>query len=138
VTATSVSTSAPASAPAAKDGLERIVARCGLAKDRAATPELVPAAFKPAHTRVVAAQKTADGFSAALIYDRSVTEAYAALQASLTAAGYTVSRSENEGRDAELFLERDGKPAEVRLSAARACAGASQASVAVGGEPEGD
>jgi hypothetical protein len=132
---TATSTAAAAPTPAGKDGLESIVAKCQLARARAAKPELVPAEFKPAKTRVVAAQKTADGFTAALIYDKSVTEAYNALKQSLTAAGYKVARSENEGRDAELFLERDGKPTEVRLSTARACANASQATVAAGGEP---
>ena len=137
-TVATTSTAAAAPTPAGKDGLESIVAKCGLAKARAAEPELVPAEFKPARTRVVAAQKTADGFTAALIYDKSVTEAYTALKQALTAAGYTVSRSENEGRDAELFLTRDGKPTEVRLSTARACSGASQAQVAAGGpESEG-
>ena len=134
-TVATTSTAAAAPTPAGKDGLESIVAKCELAQARAANPDLVPAEFKPAKTRVVAAQKTADGFTAALIYDKSVTEAYNALKQSLTAAGYSVTRSENEGRDAELFLERDGKPTEVRLSTARACDTASQASVAAGGEP---
>ena len=137
-TVATTSTAAAAPTPAGKDGLESIVAKCGLARARASDPELVPAEFKPAKTRVVAAQKTADGFTAALIYDKSVTEAYNALKQSLTAAGYAVSRSENEGRDAELFLTRDGKPTEVRLSTARGCSNASQASVAAGGEPENE
>jgi Tfp pilus assembly protein FimT len=141
-TVATTSTAAAAPTPAGKDGLESIVAKCQLARARAADPDLVPAEFKPAKTRVVAAQKTQDGFTAALIYDKSVTEAYTALKQALTAAGYTVQRSENEGRDAELFLERDGRPAEVRLSTARACSGASQAQVAAGGagaaEPENE
>lgn len=137
-TVATTSTAAAAPTPAGKDGLESIVAKCQLAKARASDPDLVPAEFKPAKTRVVAVQKTADGFTASLIYDKSVTEAFNALKASLTAAGYTLSRSENEGRDAELFLERDGKPTEVRLSTARACSDASQASVAAGGEPEAE
>src|SRR3954447_9517115 len=131
-------TAAAAPTPAGRDGLESIVERCQLAKARAAKPELVPAEFKPAKTRVVAAAKTAGGFTAALIYDRSVTEAYDALRSSLVAAGYTVQRSENEGRDAELVLERDGRPAEVRLTAARGCAKASQAQITAGGEPENE
>src|SRR3954471_7932835 len=134
-TVSTTSTAAAAPTPAGKDGLESIVAKCQLARARATDPDLVPAEFKPAKTRVVAVQKTQDGFTAALIYDRSVTDAYNALKQALTAAGYTVQRSENEGRDAELFLERDGQPAEVRLSTARACSDATQATVAAGGEP---
>lgn len=129
----STSTTGPAS-----DGLDAIVARCGLARDRSVTPELVPAEFKPSHTRVVAVARAKDGFTAALIFDRSVTGAFRALRTSLTRAGYAVTRSENEGRDAELFLAKGSVPAVVRLSAARACGGASQASVAVGGAASAD
>src|SRR4051812_2673336 len=130
----------PARAPATPDGLEAIVKRCGLSPLRSPTPDAVPAEFKPEHTRVVVVKKTGEGFTATLIYDQSVSEAYKTLQQQLTAAGYAVRRQENEGRDAELFLERDGRPAEVRLSTARACANASQAVVATGsagGEAEG-
>jgi hypothetical protein len=133
-TATVRPTATAPAAPSGKDGLEAVVARCGLATERSATPDVVPAEFKPMHTRVVAAGRTADGFTGALIYDRSVTAAYKALRQSVVAAGYTISRSENEGRDAELFLQRGGKPTEVRLTSARACANASQATVASGGE----
>src|SRR3954467_3875809 len=75
-TVSTTSTAAAAPTPAGKDGLESIVAKCQLARARAPAPALVPAEFKPAKTRVVAVQKTQDGFTAALIYDRSVTEAY--------------------------------------------------------------
>src|SRR3954467_854104 len=91
-TVNSTSTAAAAPTPAGKDGLESIVAKCQLAKARASDPDTGPAEYKPGKARVVAVQKTPEGFTAALIYDKSVTEAYNALKQSLTAAGYTVQR----------------------------------------------
>jgi hypothetical protein len=135
--ATTQTAAAAAAAPAGKDGLEEIVSRCHLSPLRSPTPDVVPAEFKPEHTRVIAAQKSDSGFTATLYYDRSVTDAYKSLRQSVAAAGYVLSRSENEGRDAELFLERDGKPTEVRLSTARDCANASRAVVASGSEEGG-
>src|SRR4051794_32936672 len=81
-TATS-STTQPAGAATGPDGLEAIVKKCQLSPVRSATPDAVPAEFKPEHTRVVAVTKTDEGFSATLIYDKSVAEAYKILQQQL-------------------------------------------------------
>ena len=75
-----------------------------------------------------------EGFKARLLYDKPVTEVYDAIKSAVVAAGYEVSREENEGRDAELFLERDGQPTEVRLTALRACPQYASASIEAGGD----
>jgi hypothetical protein len=115
------------------DGLERVVSRCQASSARSSSPEVVPAEFRPAHARVVSAERRDNGFEARLLYDRSVTQVYDAVKSAATAAGYEVSREENEGRDAELFLERDGQPTEVRLAALRACPQYASATVESGG-----
>ena len=134
-TATAGGTAAPAATtPSGPDGLEAIVKKCQLSPLRSPTPDDVPAEFKPEHTRVVAVRKDEQGFTATLIYDQSVADAFEELKKTLVAAGYQLRDSENEGRDAELFFERGGKPTEVRLKTARTCDDASQAVVASGGE----
>jgi hypothetical protein len=114
--------------------LEPVVRRCEISAQRSPAPDLVPSEFKPTHTRVVSAGRATRGFKAHLLYDRSVTEVYAAIKRAVTAAGYAVVREENEGRDAELFLERDGLPTEVRLRAVRACPQYAVGDVDSGGE----
>jgi hypothetical protein len=116
------------------DGLESLVKRCQVSTERSTSPDVVPGEFKPSRTRVISAARTADGFAARLLYDHSVTDVYAAIKQAVQAAGYEVVREENEGRDAELFLTRNGTPSEVRLSAIRACPQYATASVSAGGE----
>jgi hypothetical protein len=124
-----VASSAPQKGP---DGLEKVAARCQTAKQRSPSPEIVPAEFKPTHTRVVAATRTSDGFTATLLYDRSVSQVFRAVRSAAQAAGYQVQREENEGRDAELFLQRNGTPSEVRLTAVSACPQYATATVEAG------
>jgi hypothetical protein len=119
------------------DGLEAVVERCQIATARSTSPDIVPNEFKPSHTRVISAGRTADGFGGRLLYDHSVTEAYTAVARAVTAAGYEIVRQENEGRDAELFLQRNGKPFEVRLRAVRACPQYATAQVIGGAEGSG-
>jgi hypothetical protein len=119
------------------DGLEAVVKRCQISKQRSPSPDVVPNEFKPARTRVISASKTSGGFQARLLYDHSVTTVFAAVRRAATAAGYEVVREENEGRDAELFLQRNGTPAEVRLTAVRACPQYATATVSAGAAAAG-
>jgi hypothetical protein len=124
-----VASSAPQKGP---DGLEKVAARCQTATERSLSPEVVPAEFKPTHARVVAAKRTSNGFTAQLLYDRSVTQVFRAIKSATQAAGYQVQREENEGRDAELFLQHNGTPSEVRLTAVSACPQYATATVETG------
>jgi hypothetical protein len=115
--------------PSGRDGLEAVVRQCRLSGARSAAPDLVPVELRPAHTRVVSAERTADGYRASLLFDRPFAEVYGVLRRQAAAAGHQVLKGEREAAEAELFLERDGQRTEMRLSPLRYCPQYSQASV---------
>ena len=118
-----------AGVPSKPDGLEPIVRRCSVGKLRAENPDIVPGVLRPAKTRVMTAQEAAGGYTATLLYDKSVNQIYALLRDQVQNAGYSVVDGESEGFEAELAIQNSSGRTELRISALRDCPQYSRATV---------
>jgi len=127
--AATTETAAKAPAPTKPDGLEPIARRCSVGKLRAENPDIVPAALRPPKTRVMTAQQASDGYTATLLYDKSVNQIYALLRDQVQSAGYSVVDGESEGFEAELAIQNSSGRTELRISALRDCPQYSRATV---------
>jgi hypothetical protein len=129
-TTPATTTQTQAAAPKGPDGLESVVRRCSVGKLRAAEPDIVPAVFRPAKTRVMSAQRTDNnGYTATLLYDKSPNQVYGLLRQQAPNSGYAIIDGESEGFEAELAVQNSSSRTELRISALRDCPQYSQARV---------
>ena len=103
--------------------------RCSVSAQRSPTPDVVPIQWRPPKARVVQVTRTDEGYTARVLFNHPVTFVYEALRRAAADTGGEIGASENEGRDAELEIERTGERTEIRLSALRACPQYSQATI---------
>ena len=104
-----------------------LATECGLPPSTGARAAELPRVLLPPRSYVVAEEGTSFGYRATVVIGLSVTQALESVVRQARRERYKVLRTENEGFDAEAFLERGKVRTAVRLFASRFCEDASQA-----------